>query len=309
MVDDLHTLDLNLLVVFATLMCERNVTRCAKRLRVGQPTISASLARLRVLFQDPLFVRTGRGVQPTENAQHLFELIKPALNLIEAAVKRFETFDPVTSKDQFIISVKEDVSVSLISSIVRPIIKLAPQAQISFVRCVDAANSRYQAPVSLAIGCFAKTKNGYIREVIAGCSSVLVRSANTLEIRDSTELVSRPHLEVPFGDGASERIDVSLRRLGLTRRCAVRLSCVEGTVQLIAGTDTVAIIPDLEALVLTPAKGIVMQELPGGLDEKSDLSMVWPVSKNLHPADVWFRDQIRSNSALLATGVRAGWLS
>jgi LysR family transcriptional activator of mexEF-oprN operon len=86
MLDDLHAADLNLLVVFATLMRERNLTRCAHQLSVGQPAVSASLVRLRALFNDPLFVRAGRGMRPTAKAEKLSLLISPALDLIDAAL-------------------------------------------------------------------------------------------------------------------------------------------------------------------------------------------------------------------------------
>ncbi len=57
--NDLRRVDLNLLIVFETLMHERSVTRAAEKLFLGQPAISAALSRLRTLFDDPLFVRTG----------------------------------------------------------------------------------------------------------------------------------------------------------------------------------------------------------------------------------------------------------
>ncbi|MEB0055148.1 LysR family transcriptional regulator, partial [Pseudomonas sp. FG1] len=52
--NELRKADINLMVVFETLMQERNVTRAAQKLFLGQPTISAALNRLRVLFNDPL---------------------------------------------------------------------------------------------------------------------------------------------------------------------------------------------------------------------------------------------------------------
>lgn len=50
--NDLRRVDLNLLIVFETLMHERSVTRAAEKLFLGQPAISATLSRLRTLFDD-----------------------------------------------------------------------------------------------------------------------------------------------------------------------------------------------------------------------------------------------------------------
>ena len=63
--------DLNLLKALDALLQERSVTRAAARLSLTQPTMSAALARLRVLFHDELLVRTGRTMRPTPFAESL----------------------------------------------------------------------------------------------------------------------------------------------------------------------------------------------------------------------------------------------
>lgn len=75
--NDLRRVDLNLLIVFETLMHERSVTRAAEKLFLGQPAISAALSRLRTLFDDPLFVRTGRSMEPSARAVEIFALLSP----------------------------------------------------------------------------------------------------------------------------------------------------------------------------------------------------------------------------------------
>ena len=56
----LRGFDLNLFPALEALLEERNVTRAAERLSLGQPAMSAALARLRRHFDDPLLVRDGR---------------------------------------------------------------------------------------------------------------------------------------------------------------------------------------------------------------------------------------------------------
>ena len=76
---NLRTVDLNLLVVFDALMAERNVTRAAERNGLSQPAVSKALNRLRYLFDDPLFVRHDRGMEPTARARELAGPIHGAL--------------------------------------------------------------------------------------------------------------------------------------------------------------------------------------------------------------------------------------
>ena len=117
--NDLRRLDLNLLIVFETLMHERSVTRAAEKLFLGQPAISAALARLRTLFDDPLFVRTGRSMEPTPRAQEIFALLSPALDSISTAVSRAADFDPATSKAVFRIGLSDDVEFALLPALLR----------------------------------------------------------------------------------------------------------------------------------------------------------------------------------------------
>ena len=56
---DLNRVDLNLLVVFETLMETRSVTRTADKIGRTQSAVSHSLARLREQLDDPLLVRVG----------------------------------------------------------------------------------------------------------------------------------------------------------------------------------------------------------------------------------------------------------
>lgn len=68
----LRGVDLNLLTVFDAVMQEQNITRAAHNLGMSQPAVSNAVARLKVMFNDELFMRQGRGIQPTQRARQLF---------------------------------------------------------------------------------------------------------------------------------------------------------------------------------------------------------------------------------------------
>ncbi|NTX25255.1 LysR family transcriptional regulator, partial [Burkholderia cepacia] len=78
--DDIASLDLNLLKVFEALYEEGGASRAALRLGLTQSAVSAALARLRVIYADPLFVRTGRGLAPTPRADELKPILSDALD-------------------------------------------------------------------------------------------------------------------------------------------------------------------------------------------------------------------------------------
>ncbi len=124
--NDLRRVDLNLLIVFETLMHERSVTRAAEKLFLGQPAISAALSRLRSLFDDPLFVRTGRSMEPTARAEEIFGLLSPALDSISTAVSRAAEFDPATSTQVFRIGLSDDVEFALLPQLLKRLRAEAP---------------------------------------------------------------------------------------------------------------------------------------------------------------------------------------
>lgn len=65
---NLRQFDLNLLIALDVLLTERNVTRAAERLFLGQPALSGMLARLRQAFGDESPARVGRSFELTEFA-------------------------------------------------------------------------------------------------------------------------------------------------------------------------------------------------------------------------------------------------
>ncbi len=94
---DIRSLDLNLLKTFVALLDEGSVTRAADRLGLTQPAVSGMLGRLRDSFDDPLFVRTRRGILPTTRANALAGPIRQILSEVEALLQP-SVFDPATAE-------------------------------------------------------------------------------------------------------------------------------------------------------------------------------------------------------------------
>ena len=76
---DIGSVDLNLFKVFEALFEEGGASRAAIRLDMTQSAVSAALRRLREVFSDALFVRTGRGLAPTSRAKELKPIVSEAL--------------------------------------------------------------------------------------------------------------------------------------------------------------------------------------------------------------------------------------
>jgi DNA-binding transcriptional LysR family regulator len=79
-------LDLHLIRILYLLLVEKNVSRVALKLNQPQPSISASLRKLRELTGDPLLVRGARGMVPT---QHGESLLAPAKRILDETENLF----------------------------------------------------------------------------------------------------------------------------------------------------------------------------------------------------------------------------
>ncbi|OYX26509.1 MAG: hypothetical protein B7Z10_02990 [Rhodobacterales bacterium 32-66-7] len=102
---DLSRTDLNLLVLFETVLREGHVGRAAAALSLSPSAVSHGLGRLRRLLNDPLFLRTPRGVVPTDRAVALAPEIAEVLQGIRSMLAMAEPFDPETSPRRFGVSV------------------------------------------------------------------------------------------------------------------------------------------------------------------------------------------------------------
>ncbi|MBI1891322.1 MAG: LysR family transcriptional regulator [Burkholderiales bacterium] len=114
-------------------MAERNVSRAAHKLFLSQPATSALLARLRDVFNDPLLVRSGRGMVPTERALTLVEPVRKVLGDIRDILQPQEAFDPRTSTRTFTIAGTEYVGLAVMPQLTRQLQQHAPQVRIALV--------------------------------------------------------------------------------------------------------------------------------------------------------------------------------
>src|SRR5688572_5759381 len=114
---DLSRTDLNLLVLFEVVLEEGHVGRAADRLKLTPSAVSHGLGRLRRLLNDPLFLKTPKGVVPTERANELAVLISDVLARARAIVATSEPFNPASSTRRFTIGAPDGVCAVLLSAL------------------------------------------------------------------------------------------------------------------------------------------------------------------------------------------------
>ncbi|WP_284620362.1 LysR family transcriptional regulator [Aquabacterium humicola] len=143
----LHRIDLNLLRVFDALMQEGHLTRAAERLHMSQPAVSNALARLRAQLDEPLFVRTARGMTPTASAEAMHGPVRAALRLLQDGLSPAPSFDPGRAAQRFHLAMNDYAQCSLLPPLLERIRRLAPKLVLSVEP--DAADA---LPTRLAAG-------------------------------------------------------------------------------------------------------------------------------------------------------------
>ncbi|MDZ4030543.1 LysR substrate-binding domain-containing protein [Kluyvera ascorbata] len=100
---NLKRFDLNLLVIFECIYQNLSISKAAQTLFITPSAVSQSLQRLRIQLDDPLFVRSGKGISPTTVAENLHLHLVENLNSIEQTIniteksnlkKRFVVYGP-----------------------------------------------------------------------------------------------------------------------------------------------------------------------------------------------------------------------
>ncbi|MGK3997623.1 LysR family transcriptional regulator [Sorangium sp. So ce1024] len=288
----LASIDLNLLVVFDALLAEGSVTRAAARVGLSQSAMSHALGRLRALIDDPVLVRTPRGMIPTPRAQELAGPIREALAQIEATVARSPRFDPATARRSFSVATVDYVELILLPRLVQKLFADAP-----FVDLVarpydsDMWGSMETGKVDLAIGMFPTVPAGFYRQrlleehytCVVRRDHPVVRSKLTLKM-----YTSLPHALIsPRGDGGG-RVDEVLAEQGLSRRVALQIPHFLVAAHIVAQTDLVLTVPARIAQVFADMEALRVMKPPVELGGFS-LDQVWHERQAKDPAHMWLR--------------------
>jgi DNA-binding transcriptional LysR family regulator len=128
---DLSRVDLNLLVLFETVLKERHVARAAQRLHLSPSAVSHGMRRLRETFNDPLFLRHPKGVVPTARALSMADPVEQILARVRQVIANADAFDPTQSKRTFVVGAPDALAVVALPAVLATISKQAPGVSVS----------------------------------------------------------------------------------------------------------------------------------------------------------------------------------
>jgi DNA-binding transcriptional LysR family regulator len=318
------TLDLNLLKVFDAIIEERSVLRASQKVALSQSAVSHSLARLREMLEDELFVRTAAGMQPTARAMSMAPQIREALRALEAAVE-LPNFVPATSSRQFTLAANDFTTMVLASPLLKILRREAPTIDLAIkpVTRIDLAAQIDLGRIDVAIGVFSVPPSRFRTSLLFEYDDVLiVGGKRKLGPLDKAKLARLPLVVVSFGGEQEGAIGGFISERGLARRSemydraaleralagsdhppriAVSLPHFLALPALLIDSDLAAIVPRPLARALEEAYAVTSHELPY-TTMPVEVRLLWHESVEEEPPHEWLHEILRRAAAHLRYG-------
>lgn len=289
---NLSRLDLNLFIVFDAIYAQQSLTRAAEVLHVTQPAVSNSLARLRSLFDDPLFVRSPGGVRPTPLARQLIEPVRQALATLNDCVSARLDFDPAQAEQAFRIHATEQAEYGVVPALLERLTQVAPavRLEVVFMNRRDVALALASGDLHLALDAPLLNHPELVSRPLHSDRYVCAfRNAHPLATQPFTleAYLAAQHVHVSSRLKGSGHVDLALRAIGERRRIALRLQHYGALPAILAQSDLLASIP----AGLAQRWGLQLRELPFETSA-TDLHLFWHRTADHDPAINWLREQI-----------------
>ncbi len=269
---NLHSLDLNLLVVFNEIYQHKQISKVARVLNLSQPAVSNALARLRRNFDDPLFVRTKEGMQATPFADLLADPIRLALNGLSEALNVQEQFNPATSMRHFQIVLTDVAELYFMPRLIQQCALLAPAVRISTRRSagIDLVAELGEGKTDLAIGAFSQVPQAlYQRRLFRQKYVVLMRSAHPLASQKLTlkKMQGAEQLLVASAENPYDQINLALEKADLLGNVKFSVPYFTAVPYIISQSDLLVTVPQKLAASATGHFGLHYHKHPLPLPE------------------------------------------
>lgn len=291
-----HTIDLNLLAVFQEVYRERQISGAARRLDLTQSAVSNALARLRRLFGDELFVRTGQGMQPTPFAEGLAGPVGAALAQVSLALNQRSVFDPATSTRRFTIAMTDVGEVHFMPALLERCRAAAPGLQLSSVRAGSIAlkEAMESGRVDLAIGPFEDISEALYQRLLFRQPYVsMMRRGHPLTSGkvDLARFAAAEHLLVDSQESPYDRINQLLDKAGVGGSTRFRVPHFTAVPYIVSSSDLVVTVPQKLAERAGPPFGLAWITPPLALPTLQT-NMFWHRRYNQDPGNAWLRNLV-----------------
>lgn len=273
----LSRVDLNLLVLFSVVLEERHMGRAAGRLNLTPSAVSHAIGRLRDLLNDPLFLRTPKGVVPTARALEFDQPVGEILARVGKLLAASGPFDPATCQRRFVVGGPDAIMAALARPLLKCIGAAAPEVDVSLLHLMptqagisagqpwqESLEKLERREMDIAVLPIGEVPPRFeVRDLYVEDFVIAMRKGHAFN-RSPTQAqyLKAPHLLVSLGGDPRGFVDDQLAERGMKRRVALTVPNFMMALAHLAKSDMIAALP--RRLVASEAHrfGLVSAELP-----------------------------------------------
>lgn len=293
----LNHLDLNLLKIFVAVYRHQSITMAAEELGLTQPGVSGLLKRLQRQVGCQLFVRSGRGIAPTQHAQELIKQIEPALIEISNALENLEGFSPEHPR-KFIIYTSEPVMMMLLPKIEADSslgnVKIELQPTLSNEEKLINGLNQHQADMAIEFANYAN-RSFFTEELFEDAICVIARKDHP-RIQGSIsqeQFYSEKHITLKLRREDAYLADYFTKERLDDRNVAAECTSLVSQLSMVSSSDCIAAMTASIASLFADKLGIQVLDIP---------FTPYPIKYRLmvhnremkSPSNIWLRNKIRS---------------
>lgn len=291
----MNHLDLNLIRVFVAIYETRSVTQAAERLDVTQPTISYGLAKMRKVYADRLFSRSGTGLMPTGLAEQLFERFRDALATVESTLEQQSPFDPALSTRRFRLAMSDIGVMYFVPPLLRRFQEVAPRIEIDVSQISDDVGEDLAAGrLDLAIGHIPALAPPTRSALLFREHYVCLMSATHPTIGDTMSLkafAAARHVMVSAPRSGHFLVEDALAQRGVNRNIVARVPQFTVLPQLLSRSDLLVLLPSRVAKLYVSQGGLKALDLPVELPD-FQVQAHWHARHEYGAAHRWLIDEV-----------------
>ena len=268
-----------------------SVGAVAEALEITQPSVSLHLRNLRRRLDDPLFVRAGNGLVPTERALTLRAPTQAAIEAVAAVSRPAAPIDPASLRRAFRIAMTDASQVTLLPQLLAYLHSHAPHATLEVELLGRATHEGLrEGRIDLALGYIPGLGSGIVHQRLFYQDWVCL--ASSPPPADPDAYACARHVEVASGTGAG-LLHKALANRHMARNVALSLPGFLGLAAVLAQSDLVATVPRHTATVLARQNGLVVGVCPIPVDGFA-VCHYWHERVGHDPAHRWLRSAVRA---------------
>ncbi|WP_028864749.1 LysR family transcriptional regulator [Psychromonas aquimarina] len=290
-------IDLNLLSVFMVVCRTGSITLAAEELNLNQSSVSNAVSRFKKVVGEPLFIRAGRGIEPTAAAQDLYKNLKEPMGRIDQLLSGAADFDAATSGREFKVIATDYIIQTLLPSVQQMLTDLS--LSITFKESSSDAQEMLHLleleKADLLIDVVPPFEGRWESEKIISDQGVCVVRKGHPRINGSISIdqyLNEKHVFLTLKRLNSTGLELMSLQALPERKMLTEQSSMMSMLATVKNSDAIGLTISRYAAQFAPLFNLQVLEVPFS-SKPIDFYMIWNKKFNHNPAHKWLRKSIK----------------